>query len=137
MLRDDGAALLQHRDNIPTISDPGLWVFPGGHREWGETPQDAAVREMEEETCYRCHNLRPLTRLPVDEGELLFFWENYDVRQRMECREGQALRFVGRVKVESMPRQPYLTAVFDLALGARMLPNVPIPDENHLPRHDG
>jgi 8-oxo-dGTP pyrophosphatase MutT (NUDIX family) len=130
LLRDDGAALLQHRDNIPTISDPGLWVFPGGHLEWGEAPQDAAVREMEEETCYRCHNLRPLTRLPIEEGELLFFWEADDTRQRLECREGQALRFVSREQVESMPRQPYLTAVFDLALVARMLPNVPVRDEN-------
>ena len=137
LLRDDGAALLQHRDDISTISDPGLWVFPGGHLESGETPQDGAVREVEEETCYRCHNLRPLTRFPVEEGELLFFWENYDARQRVECREGQALKFVGREKVESMPRQPYLTAVFDLALVARTLPNIPVRDENKFPRHDG
>jgi 8-oxo-dGTP pyrophosphatase MutT (NUDIX family) len=33
LLREDGAALLQHRDDIPGIADPGLWVFPGGHRE--------------------------------------------------------------------------------------------------------
>ena len=59
LLRADGAALLQHRDNISTISDPGLWVFPGGHLEWGETPFAGAMREMEEETCYRCQNRGP------------------------------------------------------------------------------
>ena len=121
MLRDDGAALLQHRDNIPTISDPGLWVFPGGHLEWDETLRDGAIREMEEETCYRCHNLQPLTRVAFDDGELMFFWESYDARQRVECREGQGLEFVDREKVKSLPKQPYLAAVFDLALAAQKL----------------
>ena len=125
LLRDDGAALLQHRDDISTISDPGLWVFPGGHLERDETPSAGAAREMEEETCYRCDNLRPLIRLAVDEGELLFFWENYDGRQRVACREGQGLEFVDRQKVESLPKQPYLTDVFDRALAARRLSNIP------------
>ena len=134
MLRDDGAALLQHRDNISTISDPGLWVFPGGHLKWGETPRDGAAREMEEETCYRCHKLRPLTRLPIEAGTLLFFWENYDGQQVVACREGQALEFVDRRKVESLPKQPYLPEVFDLALAAQKRAIVPVEAENNLRR---
>ncbi len=110
MLRDDGAALLQHRDNISTISDPGLWVFPGGHLKWGETPREGAAREMEEETCYRCHNLRPLIRLAIEGGTLLFFWGNYDGRQPVACRD-----------------------VFDLALAAQKRVNVPVGAANQLP----
>ena len=124
LLRDDGAALLQHRDDIPTISDPGLWVFPGGHVEQGETLCEGAAREMEEETCYRCDNLRPLIRLEIEEGTLSFFWENYDGRQRVACREGQGLEFVDRRKVDSLPKQSYLTDVFDLALAAQKRANV-------------
>jgi 8-oxo-dGTP pyrophosphatase MutT (NUDIX family) len=130
LLRDDGAALLQHRDDISTISDPGLWVFPGGHVEWGETPRECAAREMEEETCYRCHNLRPLIRLAIEGGTLLFFWENYDGRQPVACREGQGLEFVDRRKVESLPKQPYLTDVFDLALAAQKRVNVRVGAAN-------
>ena len=118
MLRHDGAALLQHRGDISTIADPGLWVFPGGHLDENESPRDGAAREMEEETYYRCRDLRPLTRFPLEEGEVQFFWENYD-GQLIACREGQALRFVARKEAESLPRQPYLTAVFDLALAAQ------------------
>lgn len=132
LLRDDGAALLQHRDNIPTISDPGLWVFPGGHLEWGETAREGAVREMEEETCYHCRDLRFLTSIPVAEAELLFFWENYDAHQRVACREGQALEFINRAEVESLPRQPYLTDVFDLALAAQKLSNFPGEHANQI-----
>jgi ADP-ribose pyrophosphatase YjhB (NUDIX family) len=132
LLRDDGAALLQHRDNIPTISDPGLWVFPGGHLEWGESPREGAAREMEEETCYRSRDLCLLASIPTDEGELLFFWENYDARQPVACREGQALEFIHRPEVESLPRQPYLTDVFDLALAAQKLSNFPGRHANQL-----
>jgi 8-oxo-dGTP pyrophosphatase MutT (NUDIX family) len=134
LLRDDGAALLQHRDNISTISDPGLWVFPGGHLNWGETARDGAAREMEEETCYRCRNLRPLTRLAIEEGTLLFFWENYDGQQHVACREGQALEFVDRRKLESLPTQPYLTDVFDLALAMQKRAKIRVEDKKEFRR---
>ena len=121
LLRDDGAALLQHRDDFPGISDPGLWVFPGGHVEIGETPEEGAIREFQEETCYRCQRLTRLTQFAVGEGTLIFFWAGYDGRQLVDCREGQALEFVSRAQVEHLPRRDYLTRVWDLALAASKL----------------
>jgi 8-oxo-dGTP pyrophosphatase MutT (NUDIX family) len=118
LLRGDGAALLQHRDNIAIISDPGLWAFPGGHVEPGEAPDAGAIREFEEETCYRCARLCLVTNFSVSEGEVFFFWEQYDGRQPVACREGQALQFVARDQVENLPRRSYLTRVWDLALAA-------------------
>lgn len=125
VLRADGAALLQHRDDLPTIADPGLWVVPGGHAEPGETPREAAVREVEEETCYRAANARPLAEFTgralgyAEDLRMVFFWDEYDGAQRIECREGQAARFVARAEVEALPRRDYLTRVWDLALAAR------------------
>ncbi len=55
----------------------GTWVFPGGHVEWGESLQDAIVRELEEEfalsisflpfedTDILIHQGKPLDMLPV------------------------------------------------------------------------
>ena len=125
VLRSDGAALLQHRDDIPTIQDPGLWVIPGGHLEPGEMPLQGAAREVEEETCYRCAHPRPLADFHCTElgyqGDfrMIFFWDVYDGRQRIECREGQAAVFIRRDEVERLPRRDHLTRVWDLALAAR------------------
>jgi 8-oxo-dGTP diphosphatase len=122
LLREDGAALLQLRDDIASIQDPGIWVVPGGHIEPGETPVEGACREFLEETCYRCSNARPLTRFTSAsagyEGDfdLVFFWDLYDGTQRIECREGQALEFISRLDAEHIPRRDYLTRVWDMAL---------------------
>ncbi|WP_172298683.1 NUDIX domain-containing protein [Pseudoruegeria sp. HB172150] len=38
------------RDDRPDIPFPGLWDLPGGGREGAETPEETALRELEEET---------------------------------------------------------------------------------------
>ncbi|PIO98705.1 NUDIX hydrolase [uncultured Pleomorphomonas sp.] len=45
-----GEVLLVERSGDPS---GGLWSFPGGHLEWGETLEDAARREVFEETGLR------------------------------------------------------------------------------------
>ncbi len=47
MLERDGAFLLVQRRHPP---DAGLWGYPGGKIEGGETIAQAAVRELHEET---------------------------------------------------------------------------------------
>lgn len=44
-----GWLLLQERDEHPVI-DPECWAFVGGHVDEGEHPDDAAYRELAEET---------------------------------------------------------------------------------------
>jgi 8-oxo-dGTP pyrophosphatase MutT (NUDIX family) len=44
-----GHVLLQKRDHLPTIREPGKWDVWGGHCEEGETPKACAVRELREE----------------------------------------------------------------------------------------
>jgi 8-oxo-dGTP pyrophosphatase MutT (NUDIX family) len=125
VLLDGDAALLQLRDARPGIEDPGLWVFPGGHLEEGESPEHAARREFLEETDYACDRLHSIVRLDSQElgyepaFTLFFFWADYDGHQTVRCREGRDLRFVHRIQADALPSRSYLVRVWDQALAAR------------------
>jgi len=115
---------MQLRDNKPDISDPGLWVLPGGHIEPGESPAAGAWREFFEETCYRCAELHPFITCPAHElgysgdFEFTFFWERFDGRQEIRCCEGQELRFVKHSAASGLPMPGYLPRIWELALQA-------------------
>ncbi|MFD3189838.1 NUDIX hydrolase [Sedimentitalea sp. HM32M-2] len=57
-----GHVLLARRRNPP---DAGLWGFPGGHVELGETALTAAARELREETGVLAEPLEYLTNIDV------------------------------------------------------------------------
>ena len=61
VLRGDHVLLAQ-RKNEP---DAGLWGFPGGHVEFGETALDAAARELFEETAVVAEPACYLTNLDI------------------------------------------------------------------------
>ena len=67
----DGRVLLVHR---PRYDD---WTFPKGKLDAGESFEDAAVREVEEETGVRCSLGRELPSTRYDVGErpkLVRYW---------------------------------------------------------------
>ena len=123
LLRRDGAALLQHRDNKPGLRAAGMWGLPGGHAESGESMLDCARRELREETGYDASDLRFLWSFDgTDEYEtaylVTFFWCRYDGIQPVACHEGQALAFVTRSAAENYPIPAYLFDVWDGGLAA-------------------
>lgn len=62
VVAEGARVLLVRRANPP---DAGLWGFPGGHVEPGETAQAAALRELREETGLRAQPLGYLTNIDL------------------------------------------------------------------------
>ena len=57
----DGHNLLMVK--VQNLEGDQLWTFPKGHIERGEKAQEAALREVEEETGYRCEIVKPFERV--------------------------------------------------------------------------
>jgi len=121
LLRDDGAALLQHRDDKPGLRHAGMWVMPGGHCDPGEALDACARREFLEETAYECNDLQRLFSFDDEENpdcRCTVFWARYDGRQPVRCLEGQALKFVPREEAPSYLIPPYMLDLWDMAIAA-------------------
>ncbi|MET8202726.1 NUDIX hydrolase [Micromonospora taraxaci] len=101
-----GAVLLQHRDEGIAVS-PGQWSLPGGHVEPGESPEEAARRELLEETGLTADELHPLWSgpRPYEPGfphtvTVHVFRGATTARQEdVVLGEGQAMVFVPRDQV--------------------------------------
>jgi 8-oxo-dGTP pyrophosphatase MutT (NUDIX family) len=126
LLRDDGAALLQHRDDKPELRNANKWVPPGGAVEPGESLEAAAKREMFEETEYSCDQLFWLKTFDdhVDGWppySLTVFWGIYDGQQALHCHEGQELKFVKRELASEYGVPVQLILLWDQALAKYIL----------------
>ena len=124
LLREDQAALMQLRDNKPGLNAAGLWAFPGGHCEPGESLEAGARREFQEETGYVCAELRGLETFfyPSDDGQtthrLGMFACRYDGVQPVRCFEGQEVRFILRAEAGVHRMPDYMPRLWDLAIEA-------------------
>ena len=123
LLRGDGAALLQLRDDKVGLRNAGKWVPPGGHVEPNERIEICARRELLEETDYDSASLEWLTELEDHvKGwppyQLTVFWAYYDGIQRTRCNEGQGLKFIQREDASLYNILFYLINIWDMALRA-------------------
>jgi 8-oxo-dGTP diphosphatase len=91
LVRRDGRILVVHR---PKYDD---WAFPKGKLERGESWEEAAVREVEEETGLRCAlgDFAGSTHYPVREGlkEVRYFLMDCDGEPRAQ-NEVDGVRWV-------------------------------------------
>lgn len=96
----------------------GLWEFPGGKLEKGETLKEALEREIREELGITVNSSRPLIRISHDYGDrsvLLDVHYVYDWSGQVQALEGQPLQWILREKLSDydMPEadKPIVTAL--------------------------
>jgi 8-oxo-dGTP diphosphatase len=109
LVDSDGRVLLAQRP--PGKQLAGLWEFPGGKLEPGERPEEALIRELNEELgiTVKAPCLAPLTFAShaYDDFHLLMplyvcrKWEGF-----AQSREGQALKWVRPKALRDYPMPP-------------------------------
>lgn len=109
LVDDRGWILLQERDEFPEL-DPECWGFPGGHIEPGEAPDDAAYRELLEETGLSPEeSLKHIVSVPViHRPGRIDVVHLYAARTRatdadVTCNEGRQMVFVDPATFASLP----------------------------------
>jgi 8-oxo-dGTP diphosphatase len=105
----DGRILLAQRPEGKALA--GLWEFPGGKLEAGERPEDALIRELQEELGITVKHacLAPLTFASHAYDDFHLMMPLYICRRwegEISGREGQALAWVRPGQLRDYPMPP-------------------------------
>ena len=108
VMRDPiGRVLLAQRP--PGKHLAGLWEFPGGKLEPGESPLAALTRECREELGIELQQAEPLIRVPWQYGERTLLLDTWQIRQWQgtpQSLEGQALQWQQPARVDPAQLAP-------------------------------
>lgn len=109
LIDPDGRILLAQRPEGKSMA--GLWEFPGGKVEAGETPEVALIRELQEElgidTWSSC--LAPLTFASHSYPDFHLLMPLFACRKwkgQPVAREGQVLKWVRAAQLRDYPMPP-------------------------------
>ncbi|MCA1406207.1 8-oxo-dGTP diphosphatase MutT [Ensifer sp. IC3342] len=109
LVDSDGRILLAQRPQGKSLA--GLWEFPGGKVEPGETPEATLIRELEEELGIRTKVacLAPLTFASHSYDDFHLLMPLYVCRRYegfAEGREGQPIKWVRPKALRDYPMPP-------------------------------
>lgn len=109
LIDEDGRVLIAQRPDGKSMA--GLWEFPGGKVETGETPEDALCREIKEELditlCRTC--LAPFNFASHAYGDFHLLMPLYLCRTwegEIRPREGQTIKWVRGIDLSRYPMPP-------------------------------
>jgi len=92
---NSGEVLIAFRDQHK--HQGGLWEFPGGKVELGESVSTALSRELEEELNLEVLHASPLLKIEHDYGDkkvLLDVWQVEEFQGQARGMEGQTIRWI-------------------------------------------
>lgn len=109
MRRDDGCILLQKRPENTAMA--GLWEFPGGKMETGETPEQSLIREIFEElgVTVAQGDLEPVTfasEALADRHLLLLLYQCRKWEGQPVALHAEELRWVTLKEMAALPMPP-------------------------------
>ncbi|WP_435165452.1 8-oxo-dGTP diphosphatase MutT [Falsirhodobacter sp. 1013] len=109
LIDDRGHVLLAQRPGGKSMA--GLWEFPGGKVEAGETPEAALARELAEELGIEVReaDLVPLTFASHAYDRFHLLMPVFVCRRwsgKVQGREGQQLAWVAAAELDSFPMPP-------------------------------
>ncbi len=112
----EGRVLLAQRPEGKQMA--GLWEFPGGKLEAGETPEAALARELEEELSITVNesSLEKLTFASFAYPAFHLLMPLYGCRKwsgSIQPREGQAIAWVETSRLREYPAPPADIPLFD------------------------
>jgi 8-oxo-dGTP diphosphatase len=118
-----GNVLVQERPKGKPMA--GLWEFPGGKVDAGETPEQALVRELREEVgiAVSLSDLTPLSFVtqPLDDTHvsgqpwiLLLLYACFKWQGAITPQEGQKCEWVDEARLRTLPMPPADTPFLDV-----------------------
>lgn len=116
LINGDGQILLAQRPANKAMA--GLWEFPGGKIETGETPEHALIRELKEELSITVseRDLSPITFASHAYESFHLFMPLYEVRKWIGTPhpiEGQNLAWVAPCDLHTYPAPDADIPLFD------------------------
>ena len=120
ILDDQGRVLLAQRPEGKSMA--GLWEFPGGKLENGESPEAALVRELHEELRIELSvdDLKPLTFASHAYEDFHLLMPLYELRVWKgdpHPAEGQSLRWVRHADLHTFPAPAADVPLFEYLAG--------------------
>ncbi|MEI7621590.1 MAG: NUDIX domain-containing protein [Candidatus Moraniibacteriota bacterium] len=100
--------LLMLRDDIPSIPFPNCWTLPGGHAEIGETVEQCAVREIQEEIELQLQEFEFFKVVKYQEEAIYIFWEkaNFEIAD-INLHEGQAIQWFSEQEISELEAEKF------------------------------
>ena len=116
LIDETGRILLAQRPEGKQLA--GLWEFPGGKIDPGETPEAALVRELAEELSITVkeEELKPLTFASFTYPDFHLLMPLYACKSwtgTIHPREGQAIAWVEPARLRDYPAPPADLPLFD------------------------